>query len=153
MNKNISKKTALKTEIGTICRFAPSPTGFLHVGNIRAAIVNYLFAIKNNGNVGIGTTSPGSKLEVIGRTKITQSADALRINSSDANGSYATWQNNGSNIGYMGAGYHLWSSPNNIATRFRSENSIKEKNIISIAPIPTFETCELKQIFFLSFYP
>ena len=32
-----------------ICRFAPSPTGFLHVGNIRAAIVNYLFAIKNNG--------------------------------------------------------------------------------------------------------
>lgn len=32
-----------------ICRFAPSPTGFLHVGNIRAAIINYLFAIKNNG--------------------------------------------------------------------------------------------------------
>jgi glutamyl-tRNA synthetase len=50
MNKNISKKTALKTKIGTICRFAPSPTGFLHVGNIRAAIVNYLFAIKNNGS-------------------------------------------------------------------------------------------------------
>jgi len=32
-----------------ICRFAPSPTGFLHIGNIRAAIINYLFAIKNNG--------------------------------------------------------------------------------------------------------
>jgi len=32
-----------------ICRFAPSPTGFLHVGNIRAAIINYLFVKKHNG--------------------------------------------------------------------------------------------------------
>jgi glutamyl-tRNA synthetase len=31
-------------------RFAPSPTGFLHVGNARVAIVNYLFAKKNNGS-------------------------------------------------------------------------------------------------------
>jgi glutamyl-tRNA synthetase len=29
-----------------ICRFAPSPTGFLHVGNIRAAIINFLYAKK-----------------------------------------------------------------------------------------------------------
>lgn len=35
--------------MSVICRFAPSPTGFLHVGNIRAAIINYLFAIKNAG--------------------------------------------------------------------------------------------------------
>lgn len=32
-----------------ICRFAPSPTGFLHVGNIRAAIINYLYAKNCNG--------------------------------------------------------------------------------------------------------
>ncbi|MBL6664331.1 MAG: glutamate--tRNA ligase [Rickettsiales bacterium] len=32
-----------------ICRFAPSPTGFLHVGNIRAAIINYLYAKNTNG--------------------------------------------------------------------------------------------------------
>ncbi len=31
-------------------RFAPSPTGFLHVGNMRTALVNYLFAKKNNGH-------------------------------------------------------------------------------------------------------
>jgi len=30
-------------------RFAPSPTGFMHVGNVRAAIFNYLFARQNNG--------------------------------------------------------------------------------------------------------
>lgn len=32
-----------------ICRFAPSPTGYLHIGNIRTAIINYLFAKKNGG--------------------------------------------------------------------------------------------------------
>ena len=30
-------------------RFAPSPTGFLHVGNIRAALVNWLFVQKEGG--------------------------------------------------------------------------------------------------------
>lgn len=33
----------------TICRFAPSPTGFLHVGNIRAAIINFLYTKKSGG--------------------------------------------------------------------------------------------------------
>lgn len=32
-----------------IVRFAPSPTGFLHVGNIRTALVNWLFAKKHGG--------------------------------------------------------------------------------------------------------
>lgn len=30
-------------------RFAPSPTGYLHVGGARTALYNYLFARKNNG--------------------------------------------------------------------------------------------------------
>lgn len=33
----------------TITRFAPSPTGFLHVGNLRTALINFLVAKKNNG--------------------------------------------------------------------------------------------------------
>ncbi len=32
-----------------IVRFAPSPTGNLHIGNIRTALVNFLFARKNAG--------------------------------------------------------------------------------------------------------
>lgn len=32
-----------------IVRFAPSPTGYLHAGNIRMAIINWLFAHKNGG--------------------------------------------------------------------------------------------------------
>jgi len=31
-------------------RFAPSPTGYMHVGNFRSALYGYLFAKKNNGD-------------------------------------------------------------------------------------------------------
>ena len=31
-------------------RFAPSPTGFMHIGNLRSALYGYLFAKKNNGD-------------------------------------------------------------------------------------------------------
>jgi len=30
-------------------RFAPSPTGSLHIGGLRTALFNYLFAKQNNG--------------------------------------------------------------------------------------------------------
>ena len=30
-------------------RFAPSPTGFLHIGGLRTALYNFLFAKKNDG--------------------------------------------------------------------------------------------------------
>lgn len=32
-----------------ITRFAPSPTGYLHIGGARTALINYLFAKKHNG--------------------------------------------------------------------------------------------------------
>ena len=34
-----------------IVRFPPSPTGFLHIGNARIALINWLFAKKNNGKI------------------------------------------------------------------------------------------------------
>ena len=37
----------MKTEVRV--RFAPSPTGALHIGGVRTALYNYLFAKKNNG--------------------------------------------------------------------------------------------------------
>jgi glutamyl-tRNA synthetase/nondiscriminating glutamyl-tRNA synthetase len=30
-------------------RFAPSPTGYLHIGNVRTALFNYLFAKREGG--------------------------------------------------------------------------------------------------------
>ncbi len=41
-----------KTDVGTTMiktRFAPSPTGYLHVGGLRTALFNYLFARKQGG--------------------------------------------------------------------------------------------------------
>ena len=32
-------------------RFAPSPTGYLHIGGLRTALYNYLFAKQNNGHL------------------------------------------------------------------------------------------------------
>lgn len=40
-NQNKEKKT--------VVRFAPSPTGFLHLGGVRTALFNYLFARQNKG--------------------------------------------------------------------------------------------------------
>ena len=33
----------------TITRFAPSPTGTLHIGGVRTALFNYVYAKQNNG--------------------------------------------------------------------------------------------------------
>ena len=35
--------------VETVTRFAPSPTGFIHVGNLRTALMNYLIARKAGG--------------------------------------------------------------------------------------------------------
>jgi len=43
MNNNSSKKV--------VTRFAPSPTGFMHVGSVRTALYSWLFAKKNNGTM------------------------------------------------------------------------------------------------------
>jgi len=40
---------AMKNTIHVRVRFAPSPTGFLHIGGLRTALFNYLFARHNNG--------------------------------------------------------------------------------------------------------
>ncbi|WP_375410722.1 glutamate--tRNA ligase family protein, partial [uncultured Methylobacterium sp.] len=32
-----------------LVRFAPSPTGFLHIGNARPALLNALFALRHGG--------------------------------------------------------------------------------------------------------
>ena len=35
--------------MSVVVRFAPSPTGLIHVGNVRTAVLNYLFARKHGG--------------------------------------------------------------------------------------------------------
>ena len=47
-------------------RFAPSPTGALHVGGLRTALFNYLFAKKNNGVFLVRIEDTDKKREVSG---------------------------------------------------------------------------------------
>lgn len=45
----IEKNDNEKKGRNVVTRFAPSPTGFMHVGNVRTAIFAYLWARRNNG--------------------------------------------------------------------------------------------------------
>ena len=48
LQQNKKDKTAIMSKPIRV-RFAPSPTGPLHIGGVRTALFNYLFAKKNNG--------------------------------------------------------------------------------------------------------
>ena len=45
-----------------ICRFAPSPTGPLHIGGVRTALFNWLLAKKNQGKFYLSPNAGPSKL-------------------------------------------------------------------------------------------
>src|SRR5690606_36958000 len=53
-------------------RFAPSPTGPLHMGGVRTALYNYLFAKKNNGTFII-------RIEDTDQTRFVEGAEAYII--------------------------------------------------------------------------
>ena len=54
-------------------RYAPSPTGYLHIGNARTALFNYLFAKHYNGDfvVRIEDTDSKRNLEAVSYTHLT----------------------------------------------------------------------------------
>ncbi len=47
IQQHLAKKIMTKSIIRV--RFAPSPTGFMHLGNVRAALINFIFARQKNG--------------------------------------------------------------------------------------------------------
>ena len=49
-----------------VTRFAPSPTGFMHVGNVRTALYAWLWARKNNGTFILRIEDTDKKREVSG---------------------------------------------------------------------------------------
>jgi len=49
-----------------ITRFAPSPTGFMHVGSVRTALFSWLYAKKNNGTFILRIEDTDKKREVEG---------------------------------------------------------------------------------------
>ena len=51
-------------------RFAPSPTGYLHIGGLRSALYAYLFAKKNEGDFILRIEDTDQKREVEGATDV-----------------------------------------------------------------------------------
>jgi glutamyl-tRNA synthetase len=54
------------SEKKVVTRFAPSPTGFLHVGGVRTALYAWLFAQKNNGTLILRIEDTDKEREVAG---------------------------------------------------------------------------------------
>ena len=52
-----------------VTRFAPSPTGFMHVGNLRTALYAYLLAKKDNGTLILRIEDTDKEREVKGATE------------------------------------------------------------------------------------
>lgn len=50
-------------------RFAPSPTGYLHIGGLRGALYNYIFAKQNNGKYVLRIEDTDQKREVAGASE------------------------------------------------------------------------------------
>ena len=51
-------------------RFAPSPTGFMHIGNLRTALYAYLFARHNNGDFILRIEDTDQEREVEGAVDV-----------------------------------------------------------------------------------
>lgn len=64
-----------------VTRFAPSPTGFLHIGSVRTAIYAYLFAKKHNGTFILRIEDTDKEREVAGSVEhIQESLKWLGVN-------------------------------------------------------------------------
>ena len=62
-------------------RFAPSPTGYLHIGGLRTALYNFIFAKKNNGQFILRIEDTDQKRLVRGAAeKIIKSLNSFDIN-------------------------------------------------------------------------
>ena len=65
-----------------LTRFAPSPTGYLHVGNIRTALFNFLLSKKNGGKFSFRKVESKNKVYEVNITLF----DALKRTDFDKDG-------------------------------------------------------------------
>ncbi len=63
----------------TRVRFAPSPTGWIHLGNIRTALFNYLFARQHQGEGGGVDENAAAFAQVFGPVLARQLVSDQRI--------------------------------------------------------------------------
>lgn len=77
----------MDTEVRT--RFAPSPTGFMHIGNLRTALYAYLFARANNGKFLLRIEDTDQERQVKGAIELiyrTLDASGIEVDEGPLNG-------------------------------------------------------------------
>jgi len=60
-------------------RFAPSPTGYMHIGNLRTALYAYLFAKHNNGKFILRIEDTDQKRFVEGATEVKLFGEEIQV--------------------------------------------------------------------------
>jgi len=77
----MSEKEQVENKNNVVTRFAPSPTGFMHVGGIRTALYAWLWAKKNNGTFILRIEDTDKEREIAGSIEhIIESLNWLGIN-------------------------------------------------------------------------
>ncbi|MGP6089180.1 glutamate--tRNA ligase [Antarctobacter jejuensis] len=123
----------------TVTRFAPSPTGYIHVGNLRTALFNYLIARKTGGEfiLRIDDTDPERSkeeyvdaikqdLEWLGLTWDRIERQSLRLDRYEA----AAQQ-----LRDMGRFYEAWETP--------TELDLKRKKQLNMGKPPVYDRAAL----------
>lgn len=123
----------------TVTRFAPSPTGFIHVGNLRTALFNYLIARKSGGQfiLRIDDTDPERSkeeyvdaikrdLEWLGLTWDRVERQSARLDR------YAAAADK---LREMGRFYEAWETP--------TELDLKRKKLLNMGKPPVYDRAAL----------
>ena len=74
-----------------VTRFAPSPTGFMHIGNLYGALIDYKLASQSNGVFMLRIEDTDTKREVAGAVEVVKNAMAsfgLKYNNDETYGPY-----------------------------------------------------------------
>ncbi|MDD9976441.1 MAG: glutamate--tRNA ligase [Boseongicola sp.] len=123
----------------TVTRFAPSPTGFLHVGNLRAALFNWLIARKAGGEfiLRLDDTDPERSkeeyvdairqdLEWLGLTWDREERQSLRLD---------RYAEAADQLRDMGRFYEAWETP--------TELDLKRKKQLNMGKPPVYDRAAL----------
>jgi len=123
-------------------RFAPSPTGYLHIGGARTAIFNYLFAKQNNGKfvLRIEDTDIDRSL-ADSESKILEDMKWLGIlwdEGPDKNGSFGPYRQTerlhlykeyAEKLLNEGKAYHCWCTPEELEEKRKKAFELKQNSV------------------------
>jgi len=123
----------------TVTRFAPSPTGFLHIGNLRAALMNYLIARKARGTfiLRMDDTDPErSKPEFVEQIKADLTWLGLTWDKIETQSSrLARYDETAEKLKAMGRLYECFESP--------TELDLKRKKQLNMGKPPVYDRAAL----------